>query len=62
MSVFDIRDWLVMLLVTAAWVASTVFLFMHPDAANFLTWAGLAATVTATYHWLVYADSKKPDA
>jgi hypothetical protein len=62
MSAFDIRDWFVMGLVTLAWIASTIFLFIHPDATNFATWAGLSATMCGTYHWLVYADSKKPDA
>jgi hypothetical protein len=59
---FDVRDWLVITLVTAAWAASTIFLFKHPSDVNFATWAGLAVTMTGTYHWLCIVDDKKPDA
>ena len=59
---WDLDDWIVMLIVTAAWVASTVFLFKHPDPANFVTWAGFGATEVGVYRWLTIADDKKPDA
>jgi hypothetical protein len=62
MSSFNIRDWLVMALVTAAWLISTMFLFVHPDPANFATWAAFGATIIGCYHWLIYVDDKKPDA
>lgn len=47
------RRWFVMLLVALVWIASTVFIFLHPAEANFAVWATLAATVGGTYHWLV---------
>ncbi len=58
----QLRDWLVMGFVTAAWIVSTVFLCMHPTGTNFATWSALAATMTGAYHWLVLLDTKRPDA
>lgn len=58
----DCRDWFVMLLVALMWIASAVFLFKYPTQANFVTWAGLGATITGVFHWLTVADAKKPDA
>lgn len=57
----DARDWFVMGAVTAAWMASTVYLFIHPSEPAFATWAGLAATMTAAYHFLIVSDDKRPD-
>jgi membrane protease YdiL (CAAX protease family) len=61
MVTLDVRDWLVMCIVTCAWLASTVFLFLHPDPANFATWAALGATMTGAYHWICYRDQKEAD-
>lgn len=60
-NVRDCRDTFVMAAVTAAWVASTVWVFIHPSEGAFATWAGLAATMIGAYHWLVMLDDKKPD-
>lgn len=57
----DVRDWTILILVSAAWAASTVFLFLHPDAANFATFAGLSATMVGSYHWLSIKDDKSED-
>lgn len=59
---YDCRDVLVMAIVTAAWGASTWYLFKHPSDVNFATWCGLAVTMTSVYHWLCFMDSKKADA
>lgn len=58
----DARDRFVMGAVTAAWIASTVYLFIHPSEGAFATWAGLAVTMVGAYHWLVILDDKRPDA
>jgi hypothetical protein len=58
----DLRDWFVMSLVGAAWTAATVFLFMHPDSGNFITWATVSATMCGVYHWIVMRDDKVRDA
>jgi hypothetical protein len=58
----DARDWFVMLLVTAAWIAGTVWVFIHPDAEAFAAWCGLCATMGGVYHWLTIRDSKVKDA
>jgi hypothetical protein len=58
----DLRDWLVILLVSLAWIAATAYMFKHPSDLNFATWCGLAVTLTGAYHWLVIWDSKRPDA
>lgn len=58
----DLRDWVVIMLVSAAWAAATAYIFYHPSDINFGTWCGFALTTTGTYHWICYADSKRPDA
>lgn len=62
MSKLDTRDWFVLGTVTCAWVASTVYLFIHPSEGAFATWGALAGTMTGAYHYLVLLDSKRPDA
>lgn len=62
MSKLDTRDWFVIGTVTAAWIASTIFLFIHPSGGSFASWCALGATMTGAYHWLVLLDSKRPDA
>ena len=58
----DIRDHIVMVIVTVVLAFGTVFLVKHPTDGNFLTWAGLVATVTGLYHFLCVFDDKRPDA
>lgn len=58
----DCRDTFVMGAVTAAWVASTAWVFLHPSEGAFATWAGLATTMIGAYHWLTLMDDKKADA
>lgn len=58
----DCRDWFVMIMVTAAWVCATIFLFKYPLVPNFITWAGVCGTLTGVYHWLTVKDAKVPDA
>ena len=38
----DPKDWFVMILVAGIWIASTVYIFKHPDNTAFGIWAGLA--------------------
>jgi hypothetical protein len=57
----DAKDWFVMLLVAGIWIASTIYIFKHPDGGTFATWAALAATIGGIYHWLTIHDSKVPD-
>lgn len=56
------RDWFVVLLMGAIWIASTAFIFLHPDTANFGIWAGITGTMASAYHWMVIRDQKVPDA
>jgi uncharacterized membrane protein len=58
----DVRDWVVIGLMAAIQVAATVFIFMHPDAVNFATWATIVGGLTTAYHWMVIQDSKEKDA
>jgi uncharacterized membrane protein len=58
----DVRDWVVIGLMAAIQVAATVFIFMHPDAVNFATWATIVGGLTTAYHWMVIRDSKEKDA
>lgn len=57
----DARDWFVLALVSAIWIASTVFLFIHSGDGNFGIWSGLAITICGTYHWLCIHDQKTED-
>jgi len=57
----DVRDWFIMLLVTAAWCFASVYLWRHASDAAFGIWAGICGTLTATYHWLNVKDSKEKD-
>jgi hypothetical protein len=61
MGMTGLRDWVIMGLVLAAWINSTIFLWHHPTDTNFATWAGLLLTVTGVYHWICYKDQKVPD-
>lgn len=58
----DIRDWFIIFHVNAAGIAGTVFIFYHPDTANFGIWAGLIGTVIGCYHWFTMRDQKVGDA
>ncbi len=58
----DYRDYFVLAVVTAGWLAATVFLFRYPSSVNFATWAGLVATVGGIYHYLCVSDDKRMDA
>lgn len=58
----DFRDDAVMALVTAAWIAATVFIFLYHTEVNFATWATFSATICGVYHWLTISDDKRPDA
>jgi hypothetical protein len=58
----DFRDWFVIAMISAAWVAATVFIFKHWDPLNFATWATFSGTAIAGYHWLMIKDSKQEDA
>lgn len=58
----DYRDHVVMTLVSCAWVAATVYLFMFHSDVNFATWCGFSATICGVYHWLTIRDDKQPDA
>lgn len=58
----DVRDWIVIGLMAGIQVAATVFIFEHPDAVNFATWATVCGTLATAYHWLVIRDSKQADA
>ena len=54
-------DIFVMVIVSAAWIASTVYIFLHASDVNFATWCGMSATMGGIYHWLTVYDDKKPD-
>jgi hypothetical protein len=58
----DARDWFILFHLNAAGAAATAFIFLHPETANFVTWAGMLSTIVGSYHWFVLKDSKAPDA
>lgn len=58
----DTRDWVVIGLMGAIQLAGTVFVFLHFDTMNFVTWGTLCGTLVTAYHWVVIRDSKTKDA
>lgn len=58
----DVRDWLVGISMVVIHFIATVFLFQHPEAMNFATWAAVTGSVTSAYHWTSMKDDKTPDA
>jgi len=58
----NFRDYFMLFHINAAGMAGMTFCFLHPDAANFVTWCGLVGTLTTVYKWFVFKDSKTPDA
>lgn len=60
MSITDIKDWYVMLHMGGVLLASTVFVFLHPE--HFNVYCTFVGTVGAIFHWLVIRDDKVPDA
>ncbi len=58
----DIRDAFVIAFLTALMCAATFYLFRHPSDVNFATWGTILGTGLGGYHWMVFLDSKRPDA
>ena len=52
----DARDWVVVGLVGAIWMAATVYVFKFHSDVNFGTYAGLCLTMTSFYHFIVSKD------
>jgi hypothetical protein len=58
----QVRDWFVILLFASAWIAGTIYLFLHPAEGVFVAWAGMASSMGCAYHWMMVRDQKIPDA
>jgi hypothetical protein len=58
----DLKDWFIIMVITGAYTAGTVYLFMFHAVEIFVAWCGLCATMGGIYHWLNVRDSKQPDA
>lgn len=58
----DFRDWITVCLLVGVIATATVYLFMHPLAGVFGTWAMLVGGLYSTAHALFIWDTKKPDA
>jgi hypothetical protein len=58
----EARDWFVIAYLSALMGAATRYLFIHPSDMNFATWGTILGTGLGGYHWMVFIDSKRPDA
>lgn len=58
----EVRDWLAVAFGGFSMLASTGYLFMHPDVTSFGVWAGLMTGIATAYHIVVTWDQKRPDA
>ncbi len=57
----DLRDVFIFVMVSAAWIAGTVYLFYNRTDLNFATWATFSATILGAYHWISMRDDKEKD-
>jgi uncharacterized membrane protein len=58
----DTRDWVVIILMAIIEIAGIVFIFKHPEIANFVTFGTMMGALISAYHWMVIRDSKQADA
>lgn len=56
-----VQDWAVLVLIGAGFVASWVYVFMHPSPGAFMTCIGGTGTWSIAFHWIVMRDDKEPD-
>jgi membrane associated rhomboid family serine protease len=56
-----IQDWTVLLLIAAGFIASWVYLFLHPSAGAFGVCVGGTGAWSVAFHWIVTRDDKEPD-
>jgi hypothetical protein len=58
---FDLRDWFTLGLVAGGFVASWVYVFLHPSVEAFGICVGAVGTFSSVFHWLCVHDDKSPD-
>lgn len=58
---FDIRDWITLFLVASGFIASWVYVFLHPSVEAFGICVGAVGTFSSIFHWLCVHDDKAPD-
>lgn len=58
----DLTDLFMLAFTACFYTAGTVFLFLHPEAPNFLTWGGLVTVQGGLFHGIRVYDQKRPDA
>lgn len=58
---YDLRDWLTLALNAAGFVASWVYVFLHPSVEAFVTCTAAVGAFGAIFHWLCVRDDKAPD-
>ena len=57
----DVKDWIVMTLLGAGFVASWTYVFAHPGTEAFGICMGGQGTFIAAFHWISMKDDKSPD-
>ena len=57
---WGVNDWFVVLHINGVLVASTVFVFKHPE--HFGIYAALVGTIVGFYHFMTISDDKRADA
>jgi len=58
----DARDWVVMGLMGSGFIASWVWVFLHPSEGSYMVCLGATGTFGAIFHWLTVYDAKQEDA
>lgn len=58
---YDLSDWLVLIMIACSFVASWVYVFMHPSDTNFGICVGGVATSGGLFQFLRISDDKRPD-
>lgn len=58
----DATDWFMMIFTALLAGSGTVYLFMHPAEATYLTWAGLLTAQGGVFHGLnIFYDKRQKD-
>ncbi len=57
----DARDWVTLLLIGGGFVASWVYVFLHPSVETYGICIGAVGTFGAIFHWIAVFDDKRPD-
>jgi len=57
----DASDWIALALIGGGFIASWIYVFIHPSVTAYGICVGAVGTFGAIFHWICVLDDKKPD-